>query len=127
MNSKEFFFKLGFLSCFLAVSFLSVNALAQNSAEKPNIVWLIAEDLSPDLGCYGHPLVKTPNIDKLADKGIRFENAFATCPVCSPSRSAFFTGVYQTTIASDYHDTMEKNKLPLPEGIGLPWKNPFQL
>jgi N-sulfoglucosamine sulfohydrolase len=102
---------------YLIFSLVITISACKNKTVRPNVVWLIAEDLSPDLGCYGHPLVKTPNIDKLADQGIRFENAFASCPVCSPSRSAFFTGVYQTLIASDYHDTMEKNKLPLPEGI----------
>lgn len=86
-----------------------------NLGDRPNIVWLIAEDVSPDLGCYGNSLVKTPQIDKLANNGIKFENAFASCPVCSPSRSAFITGMYQSSIGAEFHDTMEKNKLPLPE------------
>jgi N-sulfoglucosamine sulfohydrolase len=117
MKNNRFPIRCKSFPVILVTYFIMVVACNGKSVQKTNIVWLIAEDLSPDLGCYGHPLVKTPNIDKLADQGIRFENAFATCPVCSPSRSAFFTGVYQTTIASDYHDTMEKNKLPLPEGI----------
>ncbi len=54
--------------------------------EQHNIVWLIAEDLSPDLGCYGESMVKTPNIDNLAARGIRFDSAFASSPVSSPSR-----------------------------------------
>jgi uncharacterized sulfatase len=87
------------------------------SSGKPNIIWLVAEDLSPDLGCYGLTLVKTPNLDRLASQGVRFTHAFATCPVCSPSRSGFITGMYQTSIGADHHDTMEKNKLHLPHGI----------
>jgi N-sulfoglucosamine sulfohydrolase len=85
--------------------------------EQPNIVWMIAEDVSPDMGCYGNTLVKTPHIDQLAMQGIRYENAFASSPVCSPARSGFMTGVYQTSIGADHHDTMEKNKLPLPVGV----------
>ena len=85
--------------------------------EQPNIVWLIAEDFSPDLGCYGHPLVHSPNLDKLAAEGIRYEYAFASSPVCSAARSGFITGMYQNALAADEHDTMEKNKLPLPAGV----------
>jgi N-sulfoglucosamine sulfohydrolase len=89
----------------------------EEASERPNIVWMIAEDLSPDLGCYGHELVSTPHIDALAMQGVRFENAFASGPVCSPARSGFMTGVYQTSIGADHHDTLEKNKLPLPKRI----------
>ncbi len=89
----------------------------QEVQERPNIVWMIAEDFSPDLGSYGHPLVYSPNLDKLAAQGIRFDNAFASAPVCSSTRSGFITGMYQTSIGADQHDTMEKNKLPLPEGV----------
>lgn len=103
----------------VTISFLLIALFisCENVSEDPNIVWLIAEDLSPDLGCYGHPLVRTPNIDKLANQGVRFENAFASAPVCSPSRSGFITGMYQTSIGADHHDTMEKNKFTLPEGV----------
>jgi len=60
--------------------------------EKPNILWIMIEDWSTDLSCYGTPLVHTPNIDKLAADGIRFERAYTTSPVCSTSRSAMMTG-----------------------------------
>lgn len=70
---------------------------------RPNIVWLISEDTSPDLACYGHPLVKTPNLDKLASEGARYTNAFVTAPVCSASRSALMTGMYQTSIDAQNH------------------------
>ncbi len=81
---------------------------------KPNILWLISEDTSPDLGCYGNTLVQTPNLDKLAEEGIRFDKAFATCPVCSPSRSAFMTGMYQVSIGAQQHRTFETKPLPQP-------------
>ena len=82
--------------------------------KRPNILWLISEDTSPDIGCYGEKLVSTPNIDKLAMQGIRFENAFASCPVCSPSRSAFMTGMLQTAIGAHNHRTFAKKPLPEP-------------
>lgn len=83
--------------------------------QRPNILWLIAEDLCPDLGCYGTPLVRTPNIDRLAREGKRFTRAFTTAPVCSASRSALMTGMYQTSIGAHQHRTDPKG--PLPDGI----------
>ncbi|MBN1997043.1 sulfatase [candidate division KSB1 bacterium] len=83
--------------------------------QKPlNILWLISEDTSPDIGCYGNPLVKTPNLDRLAAEGIRYTNVYATCPVCSPSRSAFMTGMYQTFTGAHQHRTRDKQPLPDP-------------
>ena len=73
------------------------------------------EDWSTDLSCYGTPLVHTPNIDKLAADGIRFERAYTTSPVCSTSRSAMMTGFHQNYIGAHQHRT--KNKKPLPYGI----------
>jgi arylsulfatase A-like enzyme len=80
---------------------------------RPNILWIIGDDLGPDLGCYGTPAVKTPNIDKLAAEGTRFKNCHTTAPVCSPSRSALMTGMYQTTIGSHDHRSM----VPLPTNM----------
>jgi uncharacterized sulfatase len=80
--------------------------------KRPNILWLVAEDLSPDIACYGNEIVNTPGIDTLASQGIKFQNAFATCTVCSPSRSAFMTGMYQTTIAAHQHRTVDPKPLP---------------
>ncbi len=82
--------------------------------QQPNILWLISEDTSPDIGCYGAKLVKTPNLDKLAGEGIRFDNAFVTAPVCSASRSAFMTGMVQTSIGAQNHRTFAKKPLPTP-------------
>ncbi len=81
---------------------------------RPNILWLISEDTSADFGCYGNPLVKTPHVDQLAAEGIRYTNAYATCPVCSPSRSAFMTGMYQTSIGAHQHRTRDKQPLADP-------------
>jgi arylsulfatase A-like enzyme len=68
-----------------------------------NILWLVAENIGPDLACYGAQHVKTPNLDRLAAEGLRYTRAFATAPVCSTSRSAFMTGLYQTAIGAHHH------------------------
>jgi len=95
---------------------LMLGGCQEKPEEKPlNVLWIIADDFSPDAGCYGNSLVKTPNIDKLAEEGVKFTQAYATNPVCSPSRSAFYTGMYQTTIGAHQHRT--ENRSELPEGI----------
>ena len=83
----------------------------------PNFLWLIAEDTGPSAySCYGgQPAAATPTIDNLAKAGVRYDRFYTTAPVCSPSRSAFNTGLYQTTLGAHQHRT--PNKKPLPEGI----------
>lgn len=71
--------------------------------------------MSPELGCYGEPLIQTPNLDRLAREGARFDSAFTTAPVCSASRSALATGMYQTSIGAHNHRTVHKK--PLPSGV----------
>lgn len=68
--------------------------LALAAAERPNILWIVSEDNSPNLGCYGDPYARTPNLDRLAAEGVRFSNAFVPYSVCSPSRAAYLTGLY---------------------------------
>jgi N-sulfoglucosamine sulfohydrolase len=86
-------------------------------APRPNILWLIAEDLSPDLGCYGTTQVWTPNLDRLAGEGMRFTRTYTTAPVCSASRSAFMTGMYQTTIGAQNHRSHRDDGYGLPPGV----------
>jgi N-sulfoglucosamine sulfohydrolase len=87
------------------------------SASKPNILWLIAEDFGPHLGCYGTKQVWTPNLDRLAADGVRYARFFTTAPVCSPSRSAFMTGMYQTTIGAHNHRAHRDDGYTLPKGV----------
>ena len=84
---------------------------------KPNILWLISEDTSPDLACYGNTLVKTPNLDKLAGQGAMYTNAFVTGPVCSASRSAIMTGMYQTSIGAHNHRSHRDDGYMLPHAV----------
>lgn len=69
----------------------------------PNIVWIIAEDMSCHFGYQGETAIKTPHIDRLAREGVCFDSAYVTSPVSSPSRSAMITGMYQTTIGVHHH------------------------
>ena len=71
-------------------------------SEQPNIVWISCEDISPHLGCYGDPHAITPNLDKLAQEGTRYTNAFTTAGVCAPCRSAIITGMYQNSIGTHH-------------------------
>ena len=91
---------------------------AAPAAEKPNILWLIAEDMGPTaLSCYGQKEAATPNLDRLAADGVRYTRAYSTAPVCSASRSAFMTGMYQTTIGAQNHRSHRDDGYRVPEGV----------
>jgi len=103
ITRRKFLKTTGFTTAaFLCQTACSV-PIAKNYLQRPNILWIFAEDASAHIGCYGETAIKTPNLDQLAEQGVRFENAFVTCPVCSPCRSAFVTGIYQTTLGAHNH------------------------
>ena len=102
-------------ACVLAAAMLTPAVAAPPTT--PNILWLIAEDFGPALSCYGHPDVQTPNLDRLAAEGVRYTRAYTTAPVCSASRSAFMTGMYQTTIRAHNHRSHRDDGYRLPEGV----------
>lgn len=76
------------------LGFVVLAAVPVFAAEKPNVLLIVSEDNGPELGCYGDPYADTPNLDRLAGQGVRFENAFVPYSVCSPSRAAFLTGLH---------------------------------
>ena len=77
---------------------------------RPNILWITAEDMSPVIGCYGNTDAITPNIDAFAKESIKYSNAFASAPVCSPSRSCLIQGCYPTSLGTQ----QMRSGFPLP-------------
>ena len=90
MNRLLLLLFLGFLSC------------SPPETQRPNIIWIVAEDVSPAMGCYGDSLANTPNIDWLAAHGIRYDRAYATAPICAPSRSCLISGLYATSLGTQH-------------------------
>ncbi len=94
-----------------------LNAIAVNAQQKPNIVFILADDLGyGDIGCYGQKLIKTPNIDMLAENGMRFTQFYAGTSVCAPSRSSFMTGQHtgHTPIRGNF-EIKPEGQLPLTD------------
>lgn len=94
----------------------------ETAKEKPNLLWLSCEDISPHLGCYGCPDAITPALDAFAAKGVRFDNAFAAAPVCAPNRSTIITGVYAAALGSHHmrsggEGPKQSSKPELPEQV----------
>lgn len=100
----------GLLSC--AALFMASRGAAAE-ASRPNILWLVSEDNIPILGCYGEPLARTPNLDRLAKEGILYEKAYCVAPVCAPTRSSIITGCYTTSIGTQHM----RSSRALPEGF----------
>jgi arylsulfatase A-like enzyme len=111
-----------------AATFAAGSRLASAAAgERPNFFFILADDLGwKDLGCYGSAFYETPNIDRLAASGVRFTNAYAACPVCSPTRASIVTGKYPARMATtdwfgapqpdrvEHHRTKDAPLLPAP-------------
>jgi choline-sulfatase len=85
---------MNFYRILLLVVLVCLPCQRATAEDPPNVLFLICDDLNCDLGSYGHPLVKSPNIDQLARRGVRFENAYCQFPLCGPSRASFMTGLY---------------------------------
>ena len=89
-------FRLLAATCLIGAAASAIRAA--DAPARPNVVFIIMDDLRWDeLGCLGHPFVKTPNADRIAREGATFRNFFATTPLCSPSRASFLTGLYPHT------------------------------
>jgi len=95
-----------------------LSASTSECVVKPNIVWILVDDMSCHFGYQGEKLVDTPVVDRLASEGVVFTNAYASAPVCSPFRSAMITGMYQTSIGAHHHRSSRgKEKIYLPPGV----------
>lgn len=100
-----------------AMSSSDSRAAVADRSKRPNILWIVGENFALDLGCYGARQVRTPNLDALAARGVRYTNVFATSPVCAPSRSAFMTGMYQTTTDTHPMRSHRSDDFRLPAGV----------
>ncbi|MFC1782869.1 sulfatase-like hydrolase/transferase [Planctomycetota bacterium] len=78
--------------------------------QRPNILWIVSEDNSPLLGCYGDSFATTPNLDRLAGQGVLYENAFANTPVCAPARATILTGMYACSLGT--HHMRSRYRIP---------------
>ena len=83
---------------FVVSAFLIRNLVASESSQPPNVLFILVDDMGwQDLSCYGNDVFETPNLDKLAEQGMRFTDAYAACPICGPSRAAIMTGRYPSS------------------------------
>ncbi len=90
-----------------------LDTYGQDRNSKPNVLWILIENIGPEFSCYGYPQVQTPNIDELASEGAIYMNAFTSAPVSSPSRSSMITGMYPNAIGVHHH----RSHTQLPDSI----------
>lgn len=92
--SKSQLLTLLLLVSLIALARPTKTTAADDEAERPNVLFLICDDLNCDLAGYGHPQVRSPNLDRLAARGVQFNRAYCQYPLCGPSRASFMTGMY---------------------------------
>jgi len=92
-----------------------LSADAPAPAGRPNILWISSEDHGPHMGCYGDPCATTPNVDRLAARGMLFKHAWSAAPVCAPTRTAVITGVFPPSLGAEHM----RSELPMPAGMKM--------
>jgi len=102
MNRRRFMQVVAGSAAAMALPRIPLNAAETTGRQRPNILWISTEDISPDLGCYGDSYAVTPNIDKLAARGVRYTNVYSHAGVCAPTRSGIITGMYPTTLGTHH-------------------------
>ena len=100
MNRRRFMQIVAGSAAAMALPRIPLNAAETAGGQRPNILWISTEDISPDLGCYGDNYAVTPNIDKHATRGVRYTNVYSHAGVCAPTRSGIITGMYPTTLGT---------------------------
>lgn len=118
MKRRAFIKKIGQTTAAASLPLIFANC-GRDKKERPNILWIAVEDISPLMSCYGYKANPTPNLDRLASTGVRFSNTFMPAPVCSACRSSLITGMIQTTIGvHNHHSSRSKETaIHLPEHI----------
>ncbi len=107
----------GLVALLCIVAMVGPDAHADDAPKRPNVLFISVDDMNNDLGCYGHPLVKSPNIDRLAARGVRFDRAYCQYPLCSPSRTSLMTGLRPDT--TQVYDLQKHFRKVLPNVVTL--------
>jgi iduronate 2-sulfatase len=107
---KNFLFSIG--------AAIALSGGISSAAERPNVLLICVDDLKPILGCYGNRIVKSPNVDRLAARGMIFESAYCNQAVCAPSRNALLTGARSTTLG--IYDLGTNFRRSVPDAVTLP-------
>ena len=113
MILKETTFTFLFFMVLATLSFGTTDMRNQTDPDRPNILWITCEDISPYLGSYGFEQAHTPNLDKLAQMSIRYSNAYANAPVCAVARATILSGMYASTTGTHHM----RSRVQLPEEI----------
>ena len=113
MKTLNCFFAIFLFVCFALRTLCWVNA----ETARPNVLFIAADDMNCDLGVYGDPMVKTPNLDRLARMGVRFDNAYCQQPLCGPSRASLMTGLRPDTL--DMHTLKHELRQKNPDVVTL--------
>jgi uncharacterized sulfatase len=85
------------------------------AADRPNVLWVTSEDMNPNLGCYGDKYATTPNLDRLAARGLRYRVAWSNAPVCAPARTSLISGLYPTSTGAEHMRSL----VPMPAGMKM--------
>ena len=109
---------ISFLSFLIATAIASAAFAQQAPSRRPNLLLIMADDLNDDMGTFGHKIVKTPNLDRLAARGVRFERAYTQFPLCSPSRVSLLTGLRPDT--TKIYELQTNFRTILPDAVTLP-------
>ncbi|AMV34667.1 Choline-sulfatase [Pirellula sp. SH-Sr6A] len=97
--------------------------IAPAADSRPNVLFIISDDLNNMLGCYGDPLAKTPNIDRLAARGVRFDRAYCTFPLCGPSRNSMLTGLYPNSTGILANAQIFRQTIPTHRSLPQAFRN----